>query len=154
MPEYAYPDPGYPRDADPCPYSVDVSAWVDGELAPFEADALDAHLEACLPCAAELSELQRLRVQLRSLPLRRVPEGLWEAAATQALAYSKADSHRRRSERLALTGLALAVGVAGALAWPQAENPTRTVEVPVEEFVVDHLARTGGAPLDTVGGPE
>ena len=156
MPERddAFEEPGCPDDGDLCAYAADVSAWLDDELAPFEADTVATHIRFCAVCASELAELRRIRVQLRSLPPRQVPEGHWEGAATQAMANKEADSHRRRSERLALTGLALAVGVAGALAWPQSNQPTRTVDVPVESFVVDHMARTSGAPVLPVAGRE
>ncbi len=44
-----------------------LDAYLDGELAPREALAVQAHLRECPRCAAELQELQRLSEAVQSL---------------------------------------------------------------------------------------
>ena len=48
----------------------------DGELAGEDVRALKAHLEACPSCAAQASDLARIRQQLREAGRERAPAGL------------------------------------------------------------------------------
>ncbi len=50
-----------------------LNAYLDGELAPHEALAVQEHLRACPRCAAELDELKRLNRALEGQPLIAVP---------------------------------------------------------------------------------
>lgn len=54
-----------------------LSAFLDGELLPREAEAVRAHLEQCESCRAELERLQSVKVLLGRLPERPVPGTLW-----------------------------------------------------------------------------
>ena len=46
---------------------LDLLAYLDGELSPAEMQAAEAHIAGCPACAAELVELQRLRVGLSTV---------------------------------------------------------------------------------------
>lgn len=54
-----------------------LSAYLDGELAPGERQAVERHLGRCPRCAARLENLGRLRGALRSLPRSVPPEDGW-----------------------------------------------------------------------------
>lgn len=56
-----------------------LSAYLDSELAPGEADEIRAHLAGCAACREELSRLQQVKALLGRLPERPVPEELWPA---------------------------------------------------------------------------
>ncbi|MBX3470142.1 MAG: zf-HC2 domain-containing protein [Planctomycetes bacterium] len=77
----------------------DLSALLDGELSGDEADRVEAHLAACMPCDAERWELDRQRARLRTLPRLRVPD----LFARQVLARLEAEAlaAEDRSRRLA-----------------------------------------------------
>jgi anti-sigma factor RsiW len=53
-----------------------LSAWLDLELAPPEAAAVAAHVEACPACAAERDEIDASRRALRGLPALEAPPGV------------------------------------------------------------------------------
>lgn len=48
-------------------YQQDLFEFIEGELSEESQSALEAHLSACPPCAAELSQLQELEAALESL---------------------------------------------------------------------------------------
>lgn len=50
-----------------------LSAALDGMLAPEEQSALDAHLAGCETCARELEELRQVRMLLRAMPEPALP---------------------------------------------------------------------------------
>jgi anti-sigma factor RsiW len=50
-----------------------LSAALDGMLAPEEQAALDAHLAGCETCARELEELRQVRMLLRAMPEPALP---------------------------------------------------------------------------------
>src|SRR6185312_17309916 len=50
-----------------------LSAALDGMLAPEEQTALDAHLAGCETCRRELEELRQVRMLLRALPEPALP---------------------------------------------------------------------------------
>ncbi len=52
-----------------------LNAYLDGELAPDEALAVQAHLRACPRCAAELDGLKQLNQALEAEPGMAVPSG-------------------------------------------------------------------------------
>ena len=56
----------------------DISAYLDHELPPAEADAVRAHLEACPDCRALLEELRTMVDLVGRLPERPAPVGLSE----------------------------------------------------------------------------
>lgn len=54
----------------------ELSAYLDGELAPADADRVRRHLEACADCRAELQALRDAQALLRSLPEVEPPASL------------------------------------------------------------------------------
>jgi anti-sigma factor RsiW len=62
-----------------CPEVQDqLSAWLDGELAPEVAAGVARHLENCDGCRRELAQLEALEQALGSLPEAALPPGLPE----------------------------------------------------------------------------
>lgn len=53
-----------------------LSEYIDGQLAPGQAEGLQAHVSSCERCARELAELGAVVAELRKLPLDPAPEGL------------------------------------------------------------------------------
>lgn len=125
--------------AEVCRYGPALSALLDAELDGAERERVTRHLRACATCEAELASLRRVRAQVRSLPAREVPDGLWEPARAEA---SRAEGHaeRRGAERFAVAGLLVAAALAGALAWGVTDEPERTVLGPSELSVGDPLS--------------
>ncbi len=52
-----------------CPESERIEPWLDGELPSASARALEAHLDGCTRCGAELRALESLYVSLRGAPV-------------------------------------------------------------------------------------
>ena len=55
-----------------------LSAWLDGELAPEVGALVDRHLESCDACLRELAQLEALEQALAALPAPATPPGLPE----------------------------------------------------------------------------
>ena len=93
-----------------------LDAWLDGDLAPGEHEAVAAHLAGCPACAALHTDLVALRERARAAP-REVapPPAVWEAVARVA-------SHESRGRSPApwrpwlLAAAAVALVVASSLA--------------------------------------
>ena len=71
-----------------CPNHETLSAYLDGELAPAEAEAATAHLSACPACSAALAQLSAPDAALRALPPAAEPPPFFAArvaAAARAL---------------------------------------------------------------------
>lgn len=112
--------------AEVCRYGPALSALLDAELDGAERDRVTRHLDGCATCQAELDNLCRVRAQVRSLPAREVPEGLWEPARAEA-SLAEGSAPRRDAERFAIAGLLVAAAFAGALAWGADDEPERAV---------------------------
>src|SRR5262245_27716112 len=117
--------------------------YLDGELAPPEANEMAQHLQACDACQAEVAAHRRLQGLLRTtLPEDEVPERLWTAIhqrlAQEARATAPRPARRPRHHLwLSLGSLAALLLVALAMRlWL-----TPTVPVVVQE-VVDSQIRT------------
>lgn len=98
-----------------------LSEYLDGELAPFERQALDAHLAACADCAGVLEELDAVRQQASVLP-ERVPPAAdpWAAIASRIERMPRSGADEGRAPRrvslslpqlAAAAALVLAVGM-------------------------------------------
>jgi anti-sigma factor RsiW len=61
----------------------DLSALLDGDLAPERRDAVESHLQGCASCRAELAELDVVRRVLRTLPFVEPPRGFYERTMRQ-----------------------------------------------------------------------
>jgi Putative zinc-finger len=68
-------------------YEDKLLEFAYGELAPHEADAVDAHVRGCARCADALGEIRAVRSTMSALPIEPAPEAGLEslmAYATQA----------------------------------------------------------------------
>lgn len=61
-----------------CPdIQEDVSLWMDGDLDPSRAEAVEEHLESCAECAAFHQDLNSIREGVKGLEPLEPPEHLW-----------------------------------------------------------------------------
>ena len=100
-----------------------LSEYMDGELSPSDAAALEAHLTACPSCMAAVAELREVVARAQSLPPRAPDADLWPGIAQRidtppAVVPFLARSRRRISftvPQLVAAGLALMVSSGGAV---------------------------------------
>ena len=59
---------------DTCSYSMQLSAYHDGELSSSEREQLERHVAACPACAAELEQFRRLSALLDTAPRPRLSD--------------------------------------------------------------------------------
>lgn len=91
-------------------FAVRLHAYADGELAADEARAVEAHLEACADCRAELAQIRELKSALRTLDFSEVAPGNLAGDIQRRVAEA-----RRRTTWTAAGGGLLAACLAGAL---------------------------------------
>jgi anti-sigma factor RsiW len=106
-------------------WSDRLSEYLDDELTPAEATALEAHLQSCRDCAQTLDELREVVARARSLPGRPPASDLWPGIEPRLTApgHGAALSFRPRAPRrfsftlpqLAAAGIALMVMSGGAV---------------------------------------
>jgi anti-sigma factor RsiW len=121
-----------------------ISAFLDDELDDAAAIGVIRHLSTCGTCLDELEDLRATRDALRRLPALQLPA----AVLTLAGAPDPRRSLLRRVSRrlqLASAGLAAVLGIF-AVAYLAGEERGEVIP-PVELFLVDHVARTGGGPV-------
>jgi anti-sigma factor RsiW len=130
-----------------------LALYLDGELAPPEADAIAQHLRTCLACQEEVAAHRRLQGLLRTaLQDDAVPEHLWTAIhqrlSQEALATGSRPARRPR-RRLGFSLATLAALLLVALAVRLWLTPT--VPVMVQEVVDSQIrARLMGTPYTQV----
>jgi anti-sigma factor RsiW len=73
-----------------------LSDYLDGELAPGERHAVEAHLASCAECATTLEELRRVVERARLLRGRPPSADLWSGVADRLAADGARDTGRRR----------------------------------------------------------
>ena len=61
-------------------FQIELSAWVDGELAGIERARLEAHLQTCRECRDLLSDFRDTSSLVRELPVPRAPAFITDAA--------------------------------------------------------------------------
>lgn len=137
-----------------------LSAFLDDELAEAEASELTRHLAACDRCYEETDRLRAARSALRALGSTTGDAHPDADRATAWIADAVAAEERRRARQHRVArrvALPLGVFVAfGALAFVAGDAPADepVVRPPMEEWVADHVVRTGGGPiLVPVSGP-
>ncbi len=115
-----------------------LSAFLDDELHDGRAAAVARHVTGCERCFGDLQALQITRAALRGLPRLQAP----------VLATGGGPARRRPSRRARFVAVACAVPVllAGA-AYVVGGDRAGEVVPPVERFLVEHVARAGGAPV-------
>lgn len=124
--------------AERCDEEALLSAWLDGELGDAERHRIARHVAACASCASDLEALRIVRTQLRSLPERQPPAELVREVA---------EVRQRARTGVALVAAAGVLLLATIAADGGTEEPPRTVDVPVESFVADHVTRTSDGTL-------
>jgi anti-sigma factor RsiW len=87
-----------------------LSALLDGELAPGEEAAVRQHLEGCEPCRDELEAVAAIRLALRDMPAVPAPPGFIGRAVDRR----RRDSRRGAVLVLAAAALAVVVGLLAA----------------------------------------
>ena len=78
---------------------VDLTAYLDGELADDRGSALRGHLRGCADCRAISEAESTLRDGLRSLPPLDPPATLWAGVQAQLAAAEAADADKPRWRR-------------------------------------------------------
>lgn len=96
-----------------------LEPWVDGELAPVEAERVCAHLALCPSCAAESRLAEAIQAGLRALPQLDAPPAVLErvrqAAGEGSVRTFRRQIRSRPSRRFAALAAALAVALLGVL---------------------------------------
>jgi anti-sigma factor RsiW len=102
-----------------CPGEA-LSASLDYELDPAEAQQVEQHVDECADCRAELAGLERVRRILRELPSESAPSGYVDKLV--------GDRHRANRRGVALAGVAasLLVVLSLAVAEPLDRSDTTT----------------------------
>jgi anti-sigma factor RsiW len=111
-----------------------LSAYLDGELSPGDAAALEHHLQRCLACRAELDETGHVRQLLRALTRPEPPFRFVENLLIRP---------RRRVLPLAWAASAAAAIALGFLAAGTTQSPPPTVD----RLVQVHATSTGRDPV-------
>jgi anti-sigma factor RsiW len=117
-----------------------LSAFLDDELAEGTALRVTRHLAGCDACLEELEELRATRDALRLLP------GLQAPVLTAEIRPDRS-TVRRVSRTAMLTGVMTVVVVMLGGAAYLVGGDDGDVVPPMEMFLVDHVARTGGGPV-------
>lgn len=86
----------------------DLSAYVDGELEPRQAERLERHLSVCQECQQELRSLRETKQLLRSLPQRALARSF---VLSPALAKDRGRYRLWNSSFVALRGVAAALSL-------------------------------------------
>lgn len=115
-----------------------LSALLDGELAPAQAEGARAHLAACPDCAWELQAVSQARTLVRGLPAVDPPFGFYERMLLDrdrpgAAPFGVSPALRRRAGLAALAAAAAAVTVLGV-----GSPAARPVSPPVPRLVEAH----------------
>ncbi len=78
--------PTPPYEPPGCPEEIRerIEPFLDDELDPNETERVEAHLEGCALCSAELDEARRVRDALRELPLVDCPQRVVESVLSTA----------------------------------------------------------------------
>ena len=118
-------------------FTFRLHAYADGELAADEARVVEAHLETCAACRAELAQIRELKSALRTLDFSEMaPDGLADDIQRRIA------EARRRTVWTASGGGMLAACLAGALFLLAGPSP-------VDDAVKSHLH--AGAPAMASG---
>ncbi|CAN5572649.1 MAG: anti-sigma factor [Actinomycetota bacterium] len=128
------------------------SAWVDGELRHDERANMAAHLQGCPRCRSRITGLRITSTMLRSVPQRQVPMELGGVRTDATPVPVAADaSGLPRALARSLAGMAAAVALLGVAAFAAGAPDTdaRTVAVPVDVYVADHIVHSIGGPVST-----
>ena len=111
-----------------------LSDYLDGELSADERRAVEAHLQACAPCAAVLNDLKRVVARAATVAARPPDADLWAGIAARIEGQAGAAPGRvmpfarRETRRFTFTlpqlaaAAAVLIAISGAIAWNAAER--------------------------------
>jgi anti-sigma factor RsiW len=122
-----------------------LSACMDGELTARDHQRVQSHVDACTACAAEVEQLIVVRSLVRSLPVRQLPAGVRATLGEHGPARHEA----RPATRVAATA-AVALGLLSGVVFSLGGQPpadTRTVAVPMDVYVADHVVHSVQSPV-------
>jgi len=126
----------------PCEYTPEQLYWyLDGELAPEEAQAVERHLQECTSCQQEVTAHRRLQAMLRAaLEEEEMPVQLWPAIQ-QRLAQEGVPirPETRRSTRWRVWLGAGAMAALLLLIWIGRSWLTAPMPTVVQEMVDSHI---------------
>jgi anti-sigma factor RsiW len=115
-----------------------LSAFLDDELDDDRATAVARHVTRCPRCFGHLEGLRTTRAALRGLPRLQAP------VLTIGAAPRRGGPSRRA--RVVAVVCAVPVVLAGA-AYAVGGDRAGEVVPPIDRFLVEHVARAGGAPV-------
>lgn len=121
-----------------------LSGLLDGELAPGEAAAADAHLAGCPQCRGELAMVAAARQWVRQLPDVDPPPGFLDELGLRRFRIFSGPTARRWGAGAAAAAILAAVGLVGA--GPSENQP---VSPSLDRLVEAHMtgASLSGDPL-------
>ncbi len=111
-----------------------LSSYLDGELSAAEQRRVSDHVISCADCRAELRDLDRARIAVRSLP------GVEAGQFDQIPVLPK--SRPRRTVAVGSIGIAAAVAVILGLAFGGQQQPT----ISLDDLTTQHIARASAEP--------
>lgn len=110
-----------------CEEALDLlEPFLDGGLSPEEEERLQAHLEGCASCAAELELAGAIQRELRSLPLHDCPPEILEkvrSAGGQVAAFPPRKIFSPERLRIAAAVALLAVGIGAGAFFARPADP-------------------------------
>lgn len=111
----------------------ELSALLDGELAPELRNAVEAHIAACSDCLRELDALKRIDGLYRELPRQSAPPGFEESVRTTIHSIARPVLSLRVSRRIvplvAVAAMLLVVLGMGVLLSPQHKGALTTASL-------------------------
>jgi anti-sigma factor (TIGR02949 family) len=109
-----------------CDEALDLlDPWLDGDLPPEEAGRLQAHLDRCPTCAAELALAGRIQRELRALPQPDCPPELIQRVVRTGRGEIVPFPSRNRMKRIRIAAAVLVLAVGGGSLFVHLQNQQR-----------------------------
>jgi anti-sigma factor RsiW len=122
-----------------------LSDYLDGELAPAERAAVDAHLKECASCAAVLNDLKHVVVRAQTLEPRNPNADLWPGVRTRIAAIAQPRRFSFTLGQLAAAAVLL-IAVSAAVVWQLAARTANRVIPPAASEQASTPAAGAAAP--------
>ena len=117
-----------------------LSAYLDGELGPADAAAVQAHLAECDDCTEEAARIGQVRTAIRTAAPPALPRG-WEDGLVESVQAVDRRTVVALRRRVAATAAAVAALVAAAVFSFVPNDPTTSPSV--ARMVVSHATSSG-----------